>query len=174
VAYRPVAKQWLCKQQSLLCNRRINYNNGNGVFYVVRAEIFLAGWAEFQMVELSVVQLRDVMWNEWLVSQRVQLPVESRSVKRKFGGWCAVAAAWDPVSWVVGSQRVLYGRLWQEDLSTGSWRISVDRSLCQETASGDCNRLRTIICVCQWSVKCSSEWCIQVINKSIHQSNPRL
>jgi hypothetical protein len=35
---------------------------------------------------------------------------------------------------------------------------------CQEMASGDCNRLRTL--VCQWSVKCSFECCIQVVNKS--------
>jgi hypothetical protein len=26
---------------------------------------------------------------------------------------------------------------------------------CQETDSGDCNRLGTLVCVCQWSVKCS-------------------
>jgi hypothetical protein len=37
---------------------------------------------------------------------------------------------------------------------------------CQKTVSGDCNRLRTLVCVCQWSVKCSSEWCMQVVNKS--------
>jgi hypothetical protein len=30
---------------------------------------------------------------------------------------------------------------------------------CQETASGYYNRLRTLVCVRQWSVKCSSEWC---------------
>jgi hypothetical protein len=35
---------------------------------------------------------------------------------------------------------------------------------CQETASGDCNRL--------WTVKCSSEWCIQVVNNCIHESTP--
>jgi hypothetical protein len=65
-------------------------------------------------------------------------------------------------------------RLWEEDLSSGSWRISLGRSRCQETTSGDCNRLRILVCVCQWSVKCSPEWCIQVVNKSIHQSIPRL
>jgi hypothetical protein len=30
------------------------------------------------------------------------------------------------------------------------------------------------VCVCQWSVKCCSEWCIKVVNKSIHQSIPRV
>jgi hypothetical protein len=45
--------------------------------------------------------------------------------------------------------------------------ISLCRSRCQETASGDCNRLRTLVRVCQWSVKWtrSSEWCMQVVNK---------
>jgi hypothetical protein len=33
-------------------------------------------------------------------------------------------------------------------------------------AGGDCNTLRTLVCVCQWSVKCNSEWCTQVVNIS--------
>jgi hypothetical protein len=80
--------------------------------------------------------------------------------------------AWDPVSWFVSWQSVLHGRLWQENLDAVSWRISLCRSRCQETASGDCNRLRSLVCVCQWSVKCSSEWCIQVVNKSISNPHP--
>jgi hypothetical protein len=48
----------------------------------------------------------------------------------------------------------------------GSWNISLGRSRCQENASGDCNRLWTLVCVCQWTVKCSSEWWKQVVNKS--------
>jgi hypothetical protein len=47
-------------------------------------------------------------------------------------------------------------------------------SHCQEEGSGDCNKLRTLVCVCQWSVKCSSEWYIQGVNKSssqIHSSS---
>jgi hypothetical protein len=61
---------------------------------------------------------------------------------------------------------------WQENLSARSWRISLGRSCYQETTSGDCNRLRTLVCVYQYSVKCSSKWCTQVVNKSIHQSIP--
>jgi hypothetical protein len=70
-------------------------------------------------------------------------------------------------------RRVLHGRLWQENLWAESW-ISLGRSRCQETAIGDCNRLRTLVCVCQWSIKCSSKWCIQVVNKSNIQSIPYL
>jgi hypothetical protein len=36
---------------------------------------------------------------------------------------------------------------WQEDLSAGRWRVFLSRSCCQETASGDSNRLRTLVCV---------------------------
>jgi hypothetical protein len=31
---------------------------------------------------------------------------------------------------------------------------------CQETAIGDRNTLRTVVCVCQWSVKCNDESCV--------------
>jgi hypothetical protein len=44
---------------------------------------------------------------------------------------------------------------------------------CQETASGDCNRLRTLDCECQWTVKCSHEWWIY--KRSINRiTNPDL
>jgi hypothetical protein len=32
-------------------------------------------------------------------------------------------------------------------------------------------RMRTLVCACQWSLKCGSEWCIQMVNKS-NSSNP--
>jgi hypothetical protein len=37
---------------------------------------------------------------------------------------------------------------------------AIDRKRLVET-----NRLRTLVCMCQWIVKCSAEWCIQVVNK---------
>jgi hypothetical protein len=43
---------------------------------------------------------------------------------------------------------------------------NLSRSRCQETASGVCNRLTALVCVCQWNMKCSSTWCIQVVRKS--------
>jgi hypothetical protein len=70
-------------------------------------------------------------------------------------------------------------RLWKEDYDVGVkwpriscksaqlkvriyvWYLERDcysscvKIRCQETISGDCNRLRTLVCVCQWSVKCS-------------------
>jgi hypothetical protein len=62
---------------------------------------------------------------------------------------------------------ILYGRLRRKDLCVMSgvcnsvrllWFLCLIR--CQETANGDCSRLRKLVCVYQWSVKCSSEWCI--------------
>jgi hypothetical protein len=40
VAYRPLAEQWLCKEQALLGNARQQpRNDENAVFYAVRAEM---------------------------------------------------------------------------------------------------------------------------------------
>jgi hypothetical protein len=63
---------------------------------------------------------------------------------------------------------VLYGRLkrnlvarvrlWREDfMCVIQWDYysSCVKIRFQETDSEDCNRLRTLVCVCQWSVKCS-------------------
>jgi hypothetical protein len=98
VAYRPDAGQRPLnglQLQPLLCNRRINkhiprlqldnhvpettdahareevlldYNNGNGVFFVVRAEI--------HSQSSSGVQSSEVTWSIWLVNERIQLAVQ--------------------------------------------------------------------------------------------------
>jgi hypothetical protein len=59
----------------------------------------------------------------------------------------------------------------EKRIEHGSWKISLNRSRCQETAGGDCNWLRTVVCVCQRSVSCGFLWCVQVVNKFI-SSNP--
>jgi hypothetical protein len=47
------------------------------------------------------------------------------------------------------------------------------RIRCQETASGECNRLRTLVCVCQWSVKCSHEsWVYKWSTNRVTNPNP--
>jgi hypothetical protein len=123
--------------------------------------------------DLSALQLSEVTWSSRLASERVQLTegsVESQPMKRRLGGWCEMSVSLGPGQ----LRRVLYRRLWQEDLSAWSWRIILERSRCQETASGDCNKLRTLVCVCQWPANCSSEWCIQGANNANTQSIPRL
>jgi hypothetical protein len=121
----------------------------------------------------SAVQLSEVTWSSWLVSESSVVSWMSACEEK------TRRLVWNgrqPGTQLVVCQltRVLYWRLWEEDLIQGSWTISIGRSRLQETASGDCNRLRTLVCVGQWTLKCSSEWCIQVFNKSIHQSTPRL
>jgi hypothetical protein len=44
---------------------------------------------------------------------------------------------------------------------------------CQETGSGDCSTLRTLVCVCLWSVKCSHEsWAYKWVIKRVTNPNP--
>jgi hypothetical protein len=49
-----------------------------------------------KMQELSEVQLSEVTCSSWLVSERVQLSVESQPVKRRIGGWCEMTASLGP------------------------------------------------------------------------------
>jgi hypothetical protein len=100
----------------------------------------VAGW--WERVELSVVSC--------------QLSVGSQPVKWRLGDWCEMAATLGPSLLSCQLTSVLDGRLWQ-DLSEGNWRICLGRSRCQETVSGDCMRLRTLVYVYQCTVKCSSE-----------------
>jgi hypothetical protein len=84
----------------------------------------------------------------------------------------------------VSGEAVLHGSLWREDLRAWSWRISTVTSRCQEAASEDTADWKMLSGRCGnlWIVKisgvavtaCSSEWFLEVVNKSIHQSNPRL
>jgi hypothetical protein len=84
--------------------------------------------------------------------------------------------AWDPLSWVVSSVDRSSA---QAAVTTWAWEA--EESLSVEAVARkrrvETNRLWTLICICQWSVKfvkCSSEWCIQVVNKSNIQSIPHL
>jgi hypothetical protein len=74
------------------------------------------------------------------------------------------------LSWQSGLKRRLY--VWYlESVIQWDCYSSCVKVRCQETASGDCNRLRTLVCVCQWSLKCSHEsW---VYKRSINRvTNP--
>jgi hypothetical protein len=68
-------------------------------------------------------------------------------------------------SWVGSWQlreltRILHGRLWQEDLSAGRWRISV-RSRCQETAVEDTEGWKIL------SGCCSELWSVEIIGRAV-------
>jgi hypothetical protein len=85
---------------------------------------------------------------------------------REAGGWFSWQFSWcrsvEELSWKFSCGVLTCG----QRRDHGSWRISTVRSRWQETASEECNRLRALVCMCQWSMKCASEWCIQVISKT--------
>jgi hypothetical protein len=102
----------------------------------------------------NVCRFRWVKWREvagwWDREFSCQLSVGSQPVKVGVK-W---PPAWDSVELSV--DRSSAGATVTEDLSVGNRKISLGRSRCQETASGDCNILRIRVCVCQWTVKCTS------------------
>jgi hypothetical protein len=52
------------------------------------------------------------------------------------------------------------------DISGTLRKVNVSRwSRYQATASGDCNKLRTLLCVWQWFVKCSYESCVKRVQQ---------
>jgi hypothetical protein len=113
------------------------------------------------------------------------LLVGSLAGKGRLLGWCEMAAglgvSWEPAVEFRSCQSsgVLYGRLWRQNLSAWSWRLSTVRSRCQGTADKDTAGWKRLIGCCDdlWSVKisggavitCSSEWWVQVVKK-IHSS----
>jgi hypothetical protein len=126
VAYRLVAKWWLCKQWPLLgntrnihtCNNRttglcnpILSNGSVNTFPQKRTHATIEEWCfwcdlqwgvilkKFKLAnstEWSEVKWSEVKWGSWLLGERVQLSVESQPVKRRLGGWCQMAASLGP------------------------------------------------------------------------------
>jgi hypothetical protein len=92
----------------------------------------------------------------------------------RLGGWCEMAA-----SLVV--RELQFSNCEPLLLEAGNWGTGLVREprirgtfavWCryQATASGDGNRLRTLVCAWQWSVSCSHESYVKVVNKSNLQS----
>jgi hypothetical protein len=142
------------------------YKNGNDVFYVVRAEMFKYGQSSSGVEVLSCQQfswVSDV--KEWGISV---------------------------VSWKAVCEEKTERWVWNGHQRAASYKISAGAAVtrgperaklkyrplcwnrCQETASGDCDKLRTLLCVYRGSVKCSYDLCVQVVNKSNIKSISRL
>jgi hypothetical protein len=149
-------KQQLCKRIPAATNTHatveVLLDHKNGIM------CFLCGWCrdvKSKTVWSNELLVEDVSssaeWSGWCVRDAVVSTVESNPVKRRQGGWCEMTGSLGPSLLICQLTTILHGRLWQEDLSAGIRRIFPCRSRCQETASGDCNRLRTLICV---SVTC--------------------
>jgi hypothetical protein len=112
-------------------------------------------------LKLWAVLLSEVTWSSWLVSESAYEEKTRRLV------WNGREPGTQLIELSV--DKVLHGRLWQKDLSAENWYIStILKSVCQETASGRCNTLRTLVCVCHWYMQCSSEWCIQVASNPVY------
>jgi hypothetical protein len=168
----------------LVSNQRIGkhaYNNrstvGNGVLYSVVVKNNSVENLQSssrvpseQLVESWAPQRRLRRWRyefSWLFSCQQF----SRVKRREVAGWWMREFSWE-----------LKVRQWRDDFACAVVQRYLEwdcynacvKIRCQETANGDCNGLRTQVCVCEWSVNCSSEWCIQVVNKSNIQSIPHL
>jgi hypothetical protein len=163
VAYRPVTKLWLCKQRPLLHNARSIHTtieewcflwsalwpllcNGTvNMTTAIEGLCFLRGpCREVILKTTGATQLVDKSSVQEAVKKRVSC--QGMALKRRHCVWyleCVIQ--WDCYS-------------------------SCVRIRCQETASGDCNRMRTLVFVCQWSVKCNYESCVNVVSKSQIQS----
>jgi hypothetical protein len=144
VTYRLIAKRWLCKQRPLLGNAR---NNRRTVLYVVSAAA-ISGHRLSKHVPAST---------------DTNVIIEERCFPR------------DPCRDIISKGRgyfrgVLHGRLWRENSSAWSWRISTVRSRCQGTTGEDTEgwKMRRGCSVDLWIVEisdnaviaCSPESCV--------------
>jgi hypothetical protein len=110
----------------------------------------------------------DAIAGWWMRGFSCLFSAGSQPVMRRLGGWCNGRQPGAELVELPVYKSFTIMRLWQEDLSAGSWRISLCRSRCQETVNGDCNRLRTLVCVCQWTLNvvpsCEYNWSINPIS----------
>jgi hypothetical protein len=129
----------LCKQRPLLCNARNIHspNNRMGLCNTFLSNGSLNTSTTMRILLDTAFSIRseqsgckeDFSWES-----AVKLRSSKWAVSRELGRWiwelrCGVLTS--------GQRR-----------DHGSWTISLGRSRCQETASGDYNRLRILVCVC--------------------------
>jgi hypothetical protein len=128
VAYRPVAKRWLCKRRPFLGNISVN------TFPLLGSRFLI-------MQQLNATNSRTVfsMWS---------MP---RCYKQ--GTKLVDRSVWEAVKKIL-QELIASVRLWREDFvwyleCVIQWDCysSCVKIRCQETASGDCNRLITLVCV---------------------------
>jgi hypothetical protein len=177
-----------CKINPLLCNRRISKRPflGNGsvdtpttIEDLLKAVISVRSAPRLYNVDHRPAELI-IERESW------ESAVQFRSGHLEVSSWQLAAGNWDIIgSWqlwlgIEGTRRVLHGRLGQEDLSVGSWRISTVRSHCQGAADWDtagCESLAGSVVKCKLWRSAVSLWLLVVpsgvCNWSIHPvSNP--
>jgi hypothetical protein len=157
VAYRPIAKWWLCKQQLLLGDGSQHEHNNRTMFSVVRAMA-----VSRQRLGKHVPMATNTHITIELVLEMVFCTRSLQSVYKEDS--CSPQFSWEfssvrkavkkRVSCMSDHLKVwLFKRrlcVIQRNCYSSNVKI-----LCQEMASEDCNRLRMLVYVCQWSVKCS-------------------
>jgi hypothetical protein len=132
MVYRPIAKQGLCKQWLFLGNGSVNtflrdeYARNNRA--TVGNGMFLCGlWRDViskGQSQLLGSSVRDTV-KKRVSCQRAQLKVQLW----RYVWYLECVIEWDCYS-------------------------SCVKIHCEEMANRDCNRLRTLVCVCPWSAKC--------------------
>jgi hypothetical protein len=170
VEYRLVAKRWLCKQRHLLGNARNIHACKN------------------RRTAFSVV--RDAAVSGQLLGKHVPAATDTNNRRTVFSTWSV--PRWYKQGTTLVQSSVLYGRLWRKVLlaRVRLWRddftcsdlkcvIQWDcYSSCvkirrHETANGHCKRPRTLVCVSQWSVKCSHKsWVYKWSINRVANPNP--
>jgi hypothetical protein len=173
-----IARQLLCKRVPVardtheMVKVMLDCNNGNN-FSCGSCQNIIVKVNRVPEWKLSAIQLSEVTWSRWrensVVSYQMEVSMREKTRRLEWNGrqpgTQLVELSIDKSSAEAAVTRgPEYGKL----------KNLPRRSCCQEMASGDCDRLRTLVCLCQQSVNHSSEWCIQGINKHIHQSIPRL
>jgi hypothetical protein len=126
VAYRQVSKRWLCKQRPLLGNVRNKHVRNART--TVLCNPFLSNRSVNTPLQQYLLLEKCVLYKEdnWSNS------VEGRGFAVQLSSARGAEKTWR-YSWA-DSWQELHGRLWLEDLSEWSWRISTVRSRCQGTA----------------------------------------
>jgi hypothetical protein len=167
VACRPVAKQWLRKQRPLLGNARNNRTTGLCNPFLSISSVNTPTTMGILLETVFSVGSVQSCEEEFSWDSAVELRSSKSAVIRELGSARETEKMTLPVQMCSVNQRAA---AWPPKLKYLHCVKSVARKRLMETV----NRLRTLVCMCQWIVKCSSEWCMQVVNKPIQQSVPRL
>jgi hypothetical protein len=143
VAYKPVAKRWLCKERPFLGNaRNIHEHNNRRVL--------------FSVVRVATVS-RQRLGKHFPAETNTHATYEELLETRFYVGPCR-----DVITETIeATSVVLCGSLWREDLRTWSWRISTVRSRCQRTTGEDTAGWKRL------SVCCGDLWIVEISNGAV-------
>jgi hypothetical protein len=164
VAYRPIVKQWLCKQRPLLGNARNIHARNNRTTGLCNPFISTGSLN----TPTTIADMLETVFSIRCVHSGYMVSWES-AVEFQTSKWA--------VSREMGSAReaektALWVQMWSVNQRATVWPRKLKNLRCVKSLARK-RLVETVIdwghCVCQWNVKCSSEWCIQEVNKSNSQ-----